>query len=286
MEDDIIQAKEVKSITETKSKERKVTEVNKEDFENKLNVRMKDEKKSEYITIRNKKKETLEEISLIEDSDINIFETVNTKFQADEESKNILVEDLIMDSYNITFTDKADDSINKIYTIIVAPAVIPDNNEVFIPTFSLAKVNRNICTCTSPNRKRPSYQILLDNEIFIVRGRWDQDGFSSLLYPQNTNDKSIKIQKRQIKSSSTKNIGHNVVELENGLKIHILPMSSKNSGTGNVGILVCLEDPIEEFYMSACSQDKPYLDVGYKGITYRISATWVGKNLISEIQKT
>lgn len=239
--------------------------------------------KNEAPKIEEPKKE--ESLQMIDEA-ISIFEVKNPEVKIESEQKNIGIEDIIMDIYTVKFTDKKREDKEKVYTIIVAPASCPDEEtDSFAPTFSFAKIEKNVCTCTSPNKTRPSYQIMLDNEIFVVRGRWDADGFSSLLYPQNTSNKLVSVQKKQMKPLLRRNIGHNVLELSNGLKFHILPMSSKNNANGQVGVLVCLEDPIEEFYLSACTKDKNYIDLTYNKEVYRISANWNEKKLISSIQK-
>lgn len=232
------------------------------------------------------KEEVDEPMALIENDGISITEISSPSVDT-ENPVNILVEELIMDIYTVKMQDDnvQNGGNEKVFTIIVAPASSGEpENSVFVPTFAFARSGKNICTCATVDKIRPSYQILLDNESFFVRGGWNQEGFFSLLYPQNTGNEKVTIQKRQIKPSSEKNIGHNVVRLDNGIKIHILPLSSKNSQKGWLGVLVCLEDPIGKKYIPASTKERAYVDIHYNGIVYRITALWEGKKLISDVQ--
>lgn len=225
-------------------------------------------------------------LKMIDDA-IDILEITSPIVKENIEPGNIKVDELIMDTYTVRFSEKGEESSNenKTFTIIVAPLGLNGEiNSSFAPTVSFARIGRTVCTCASQDKIRPSYQIMLDNETFVVRGGWNQDGFYSVLYPQNTNNKAVSIQKRQIKPIKEEKIGHNVSELDNGIRIHILPLSSRNADNGKVGFLVCLEDPIEEKNVTTCTKEKSYVDVLYNNITYRISAYWENKELISSIQ--
>jgi len=238
--------------------------------------------------VENKKeqKEIEPEILSIESDPMDeLKEEIHIK--EDDIQKNIMVKDLVMDIYTIKFSDKNEENTeDKIYTIIVAPTAISKNDEnLFIPTFSYAKIGRNICTCSSPNKMRSSYQIQLEDEIFIVRGKWSNiEGFSSLLYPQNTNNKKVSIQKKQIKPNTTKTIGHNIEKLSDQYNVHILPLSSKNGTNGKVGIVACLEDKKEDKFIAISTKERSYVDIPYKKNIYRVSAYWDERKLISNVQ--
>lgn len=199
-------------------------------------------------------------------------------------TEEITVKDLVMSIYNVRFANPETREVEQTFTIIIAPLSVPDKTgSSFIPTFTFAKEGKDYCTAVSPNNKRTSYQIVLGNETFVVRGKWDSEGFAALLYPQNTNNKKLQIQKKQFQASSDKKVGHNIFTHENGLKFHILPLSSKNAENGKVGILVCLEDPIEEKFVSSCTKENPYVDIYYNEKKYRITASWVDKVLKTEV---
>ena len=217
---------------------------------------------------------------LIDEDDIPMEEFGNKEKQ--NENVEISVETLIMDIYNVKF--KNEENTEKNYTIIVAPAKEPEaENTNFAPTFSMAKIGKNIITNASPNLSRSSYQIIIDGEVFVIRGKWDKDGFYSYLYPQNINNYQISIQKRQMKPAVFKNIGHNIIRMENGINIHILPLSSKNVKDNKTGLLICLEDIIEEKFITAFTSDDLTANITYNNKNYNISAGWFDRILKSTI---
>lgn len=226
------------------------------------------------------KKEDLNEIKLLNDTEaVRIDNSQN-----EELVESVSVEELIMDTYIIRLKN-AEDNKEKTFTIIVAPMKNTlETDAAFAPTFCFAKTGREVCNGASPNLQRLSYQIGIGGEGFMVRGSWNENGFTSLLYPQNMSEHNMSVTKKQIKPLKAHNIGHNISQMENGIRIHVLPLSSKNSSNSRVGILACLEDPIENTFISACTKDASYIDINYNNRIYRISAKWENKKLVSLIQ--
>ena len=225
-----------------------------------------------------------EKIESIESSN-NIKEITSLTKKEIAKSEGFTVNDLVLDIYTVLFQEKTNPDNKKSFTIIVAPADI--NREYyasFAPTFTFAKSGKNVCNCSSPNKSRSSYQIMLDDETFVIRGKWSDSGFLSLVYPLNVNNKEITIQQKHIRPIKNHTLGHVLEVLENGIKVHILPLSSNNTISNYVGILVCLEDSIGDKYLCSCSKDHPNVEITYNMVTYKISATWINKKLIPTIQ--
>lgn len=228
------------------------------------------------------KKEEHDEIELIDDTELIKMDGNQNETEGLVES--ISVEELIMDTYIIKLNN-SEDNQEKVFTIIVAPIKNTlKTDAAFAPTFSFVKAGKEFCNGASPNKQRPSYQIGIGGEAFMVRGSWNENGFSSLLYPQNMGEHNMSVTKKQIKPLKVNNIGHNISQMENGIRIHVLPLSSRNGNNGRVSILVCLEDTIEDNYISACTRDASYVDMPYHNRIYRISAKWENKKLVSLIQ--
>lgn len=189
------------------------------------------------------------------------------------ERVDVEIDDLVMDVYNVKFTDREKPDNCKVYTLIIAP-VATDEDGSPVPTFVFAKSGKEICTNASAGAEHLSFQVFIDGESFIVRGRWDENGFTSFLYPQNVNNKKIMIEKKQVMPFPTKKIGHSITTLSNGVRIHVLPLASKNSGNGYAGILVCLEDRDNDEFIAASSKEKAYAEIKYNNESYIISARW------------
>ena len=189
------------------------------------------------------------------------------------ERVDVEIDDLVMDVYNVKFTDREKPDNGKVYTLIVAPAATNEDGSP-VPTFVFAKSGKEICTNASAGAEHLSFQVFIDGESFIVRGRWDENGFTSFLYPQNVNNKKIMIEKRQVMPFPTKKIGHSITTLSNGVRIHVLPLASKNSGNGYAGILACLEDRDNDEFIAASSKEKAYAEIKYNNESYIISARW------------
>ena len=239
-------------------------------------------KPEEKIPSVEEKQQEPEEISILDDSDLMSMKIPIDTVESLVDS--VSVEELIMDTYIIKMKNEEDHS-EKTFTIIVAPIKNTlETDAAFAPTFSFAKIEKSVCNGVSPNQQRLSYQIGIGGESFMVRGSWNENGFSSLLYPQNLSEHNMTVTKKQIKPVKARNIGHNITQMENGIRIHVLPLSSKNGNSGRVGILACLEDPIEDVYVSASTKDSSYVDIAYNKRIYRISAKWENKKLISSIQ--
>lgn len=230
------------------------------------------------------KKEVIQkedEIPLIEDS-IKIVDTTPPIWMENKNTNTITTEDLIMDTYMIKFEGEEKEEV---FTIIVAPTEIPaDGRTTFVPTFTFAKIGKHVNVAASPNKKRTSYQIVLEDEIFVIRGGWNEEGFYSTIYPQNTNNKKFSIINRKMRPSNFRNLGHNITILDNEIKIHVLPLSSKNGTNDKVGFLACLEDPKEAKYIVDTTKEKSYVDINYNEKIYRISASWNERQLLTSVQ--
>lgn len=194
------------------------------------------------------------------------------------ERVDVEIDDLVMDVYNVKFTDREKPDNCKVYTLIIAPAATDEDGSP-VPTFVFAKSGKEICTNASAGAEHLSFQVFIDGESFIVRGRWDENGFTSFLYPQNVNNKKIMIEKRQVMPFPTKKIGHSITTLSNGVRIHVLPLASKNSGNGYTGILACLEDRDNDEFIAASSKEKAYAEIKYNNESYIISARWENEAL-------
>lgn len=194
------------------------------------------------------------------------------------ERVDVEIDDLVMDVYNVKFTDREKPDNCKVYTLIIAPAATDEDGSP-VPTFVFAKSGKEICTNASAGAEHLSFQVFIDGESFIVRGRWDENGFTSFLYPQNVNNKKIMIEKKQVMPFPTKKIGHSITTLSNGVRIHVLPLASKNSGNGYTGILACLEDRDNDEFIAASSKEKAYAEIKYNNESYIISARWENEAL-------
>ena len=191
------------------------------------------------------------------------------------ETTSISASDLIMDIYNVKFTDKEDETKEEVYTLIIVPlSGMTDATSNLVPTYAFAKAGKEICLNASSSLTRTSYQIMIGDEAFVIRGKWTTKGFSTLLYPQNLTDRKSAIQMKPIHPSSPKNIGHNVIAVNQDILIHVMPLSSRNGANGKVGLIICLEDKLDGKYVTCCTRDNAYADLTYKRNTYRITASW------------
>lgn len=229
-------------------------------------------------------KEAIEDTLGFKDDDFSMFQEpiqIKTVKKELNEEEKINISDLIMDVYTVSY--KNEDHEKK-YTIIVAPLWNSKNRRMPIPTFIFLKTGKSICVKCPKSQKRFSYQAILEDETFIIRGRWD-NGFVSLVYPQNLKGYEMIIEKKQIRPENIEGIGHNITKLENGLNIHVIPLASQNTSIDTVGILACVEDPKnkKEGFIAGCSADKPYAEINYNGFNYIISASWQEKHLISNV---
>ena len=213
--------------------------------------------------------------------DITIYE--KEEKQSFDESHDVEIDDLIMDIYNVKFTDKENGS-NQVFTVIIAPEKMSsDEKGSPIPSYCFVRSGRHICTGASYNNKRLSYNVTINDESFIIRGRWNEEGFSSILYPQNLKGKNIVVEKTSIHPETYKNIGHSVIKYNEDIQFHVLPLASKNADNGYVGVLVCLENMKDGEKIAVCSKDKPYAEIKYQDINYVISSSWENQKLKTKI---
>lgn len=219
---------------------------------------------------------------LIDEPDIQIEKTADEK--KEQKELEISTEELIMNIYSAKYTDES--GTEKNFTIIVAPAKKPDEEESFLPIFAMAKSGKTVYTGASPSLSRSSYTFNINQEVFVVRGKWDKDGFDAYLYQPNSHNCQVTVQTRKMRPSSVKNIGHNIIEMENGYIIHILPLSSKNAKDNKTGLLVCLEDPNEEKFIPAYTAEDLTAVISYKNREYKITAGWEERKLKHKIQVT
>ena len=203
--------------------------------------------------------------------------------------------DLIVDNYILKYIDKSElttslhgdlnttrsDLPNKTISILVTPLHFGYEDCFTTQIMVLAKSGNEIRAFISEDYNRPSVQVKINDESFIVRGSWINGEFQSLLYPQNNSEYEIIKSLNSIRPDISYNAGHNITYIDDNI-IHIFPLSSKNNDKGYVNIMVGLENKKNNLYKIDISShnNKKVIE------SYEISAKWEDGKLISSILKS
>lgn len=242
-----------------------------------------DEEKIEKLEKRKEGRTGLEdddfEIPIISETENKVRET-----NVEEKKENIYIKlnETIMDSYKLTY--KEDPGIKNI-SIIVIPLIYPEMmNDIYAaPILVIAKSEDENLIIASDEPERPAIKLSINGEIFVIRGSWIENKFNSLLYMQNINHLNVEKRLKTFQPVIPRNIGHNIISLDDENKIHIIPLSSKNPKEGTVNGIVCVENTKDNSFIILNEIDKNrYLINGRK---YMIKILWKENKLLSKIDK-
>ncbi|WP_141400994.1 hypothetical protein [Lacrimispora amygdalina] len=223
----------------------------------------------------------------------------NKEIELNKKTENlsnfISPKDLIVDNYIIKYINKSElptpfhgdlntiksNLSNKTISVLVTPLHLEYEDCFTTQIMVLAKSGSEIRTFVSEDYNRPSVQVKINDESFIVRGSWVNGEFQSLLYPQNNSEYEIIKSLNSIRPEIACNAGHNISYIDDNI-IHIFPLSSKNNDKGYVNIMVGLENKKNNLYKIDISSHNNKIVIE----SYEISAKWEDGKLISSILKS
>lgn len=187
--------------------------------------------------------------------------------------------DLIVDNYTIEYKNSEKETVKKI-SVLVTPLHLEMEDCFMTQIIVHAKSGNKTKTYVSEDISRPSIQIKINNESFIVRGSWVNGNFQTLLYPQLDNGLEIVKTLNSIRPGAVINAGHNINQYGNDI-IHIFPLSSQNYSSEFVNIIVCVENKKNNLFQIGKNLHNKKIEIE----PYIISAKWNNNRLISNIQK-
>jgi hypothetical protein len=246
------------------------------------NINLPSEKRNKSLALaptgseNDKNDNTVDEID--EDFDIKITDKgrpVNTLLNGDE--TRIVKTDLLIDNYMLGYTEKEGSSQKQI-SILVTPLNLMTSQSFATPIMVIAKSGKEIKAYVSETIVRPSITVTINDEIFVLRGSWNDINFQSLLYPQNSSGYEIRKELKSIRPKEIRNAGHNIQRIDDDI-IHIFPLSTRNNEQGYVKSVVCIENKKNKSY-----QIEIMLHNKYKVDKYEISSAWEGDRFVTRIK--
>ena len=190
------------------------------------------------------------------------------------------IEDLVMD----VWTFEMQDTPGERYRILIAPIQLEKMEKLpFAPTFAIGIHDKESVVGAPINKGRTSYDLKINGKIFVIRGKWEDGEFSSIVYPLNMANQPYEVKTIHYRPKVLANVGHPITQFDNQL-FHFLPLSTRNEADGYGRFLLCVESK-NGFHVFKNGKQK-LVEAKWENSSYQVFGKWEKNIFLGYVQKS
>lgn len=239
-------------------------------------------KKNDKAAAETKKKnaEVKIEEDLLKELDEEEIKIIEIKEKMAEIPVRFDVKDLVMDVWTFEMKDIPGET----YQILIAPIQLERMKKLpFALTFAIGIYKKESVAGAPAHKSRTSYDIRLNGKIFVIRGKWEDGEFSSIVYPLNMATEPYEVNTIHYRPQKLTSVGHPKVELDDKI-FHFLPLSTRNEIDGYGRFILCVESKTE--FQVTKNGKKKLAEIMMEDHSYQAFGKWEENIFLGYVQKS